>query len=95
MCAQIVHAAGYSVRGPVPEETNAVVLAVTCEEALLGVSAHLTRAGIQHHLVREPDAPWNNQATAIGIPPMPKNCIRPFLSSLPLLREKPKEAPVR
>jgi peptidyl-tRNA hydrolase len=88
MAAQIVHAAGETSPGNIPPETNAIVLSVPDEASLLSVHDRLTKAGLGHHLVSEPDAPWNGQATAIGIPPAPRTCIRPYLSSLPLLRGK-------
>jgi peptidyl-tRNA hydrolase len=92
MAAQIVHAAGESVSTRVPDDTNAIVLSVPSELRLLAISERLTARGVEHALIREPDAPWNGQATAIGIPPTPRNCMRPHISDLPLLRERREAA---
>lgn len=86
MAAQIVHAAGETAGGPIPPETNAIVLAVPDEASLRAIAERLTAKGLPHHLVSEPDAPWNGQATAIGIPVGARNYLRPYLSDLPLLR---------
>ena len=72
-----------------PEGTNAVVLAVPDERALLELAARVARAGIPHALIREPDAPWNGQATAIGFEPVvDRDALRPYLRTLPLLRDR-------
>ncbi len=86
VAAQVVHAAGESAAGlpPLPENTHAVVLAVPDEDRLLWLAHRLTRAGIAHKLIREPDAPYNGAATALGIPPQPRENLRRLLSSLPL-----------
>ncbi len=68
--AQVVHAVGAAVSGPVPEATNAVVLAVPDERALTALHQRLVDAKLPAMLVHEPDAPWNGQATAIGLPPV-------------------------
>ncbi len=86
MAAQIVHAAGETAGGPIPPETNAIVLAVADEASLRALSTRLTARGVEHHLVLEPDAPWNGQATALGIAPAPRDCMRRHLSDIPLLR---------
>lgn len=86
LAAQVVHAAGESSLARVPIGTNAVVLAVPDEPALLAIAARLEAAGVAHTLIREPDAPWHGAATAIGIEPVSdRSTLRPLLSSLPLL----------
>lgn len=39
-----------------------------------------------HRSIREPDAPFNGAITAIGIQPMDRKPLRPFLSTFPLAR---------
>ena len=81
--AQLVHAAGYSAHDP-PEGTYAVVLAVPHERALLRLHQQLEFSSIPHVLIREPD--MDDQATAIGVVPCPRDQVRRLLSRLPLLR---------
>lgn len=89
LAAQVVHAAGESSPGKLPEGTNAVVLAVPDEAALRQLAARLTAAGAEHVLICEPDAPWSGAATAIGLAPVADRArLRALLSSLPLLRER-------
>jgi len=81
--AQVCHAAGESaLGGPVPDGTNAVVLAVADEAQLLAVFARLEARRLSPFLIREPDAPYHDQATAIGLPPRVGR-VR-LLSALPL-----------
>lgn len=89
--AQICHAAGESVAGPVAEGTNAVILAVAGELALLALAAKLTAVGEPHVVIREPDAPWCGAATAIGLPPRAGR-LR-LLSGLPLYGKAVLPAP--
>lgn len=89
LVAQAVHAAGESSPTRVPVGTNAVVLSVPGEPELLALAARLEAAGVAHTLIREPDAPWLGQATAIGIEPVnDRSALRPLLCTLPLLRER-------
>lgn len=73
MVAQVVHAAGESVDGPVPPGTHAVALAAPDEPTLARVEDRLVEHGIPHHAVREPDSPWEGALMAIGIEPMVAN----------------------
>jgi hypothetical protein len=84
--AMIVHAAGESSPGNLPDTTHAVVLVVDDEAALMKLSLRLHREGLAHRVVREPDAPWNNAIMAIGIAPARKDVVRRHVSSLRLLR---------
>lgn len=86
LAAQLVHAAGESSPTRVPIGTNAVVLSVPNEVALMALAWRLTAAGVPHTVIYEPDAPWLGQATAIGLDPIAdRSALRPLLSSLPLL----------
>lgn len=87
MTAQLVHAAGESVRSPLLPGTNAVVLSVQNESELRSLSDKLHLGGIDHILITEVDAPYTDQATAIGISPVRnREEVKKFLSSLPLYR---------
>lgn len=84
--AQCVHAAGESnTLGSLPSDTHAVALHARDQPELLRIHEKLTAAGIPHKLVREPDAPWNGAAMAIGVTPMPRDAVRKLLSNLPLV----------
>jgi hypothetical protein len=73
--------------GFLPLPIHAVVLEVRDESSLLELDAALDAAGVSHRLVLEPDAPWNGQATAIGIEPTKDRAkLRPFLRKLKLLK---------
>jgi hypothetical protein len=84
--AQIVHAAGESSPGNLPDGTFAFVLAVPNRDALEGVAAKLAERGIAHRRIEEPDAPWNGELMALGVVPARKEVLQRALSSLPLLR---------
>ena len=75
--AQTIHAAGES--GPAIPGTYAVALAAPSEAALLRLHDKLVFHGVRHVLIREPDAPYNGAAMAIGIPPQPRGALRPYL----------------
>jgi len=99
LAAQLTHAAGESAAlwsslrdgaGPgrtLPENTHAVVLAVPNERALLAVADRLSARSIVYTLIREPDAPFHGEGTAIGLAPVSdRREVRRALSNLPLLR---------
>ncbi|MCC6752082.1 MAG: hypothetical protein IT371_30805 [Deltaproteobacteria bacterium] len=86
LAAQIVHAAGESSPGNLPNGTHAVVLAVPDEPALAVVERALAKAGVPHVAVREPDPPWDGALTAIGVRPVEdRRPVRRVLGRLPLL----------
>lgn len=84
LAAQVVHAAGESSPGNLPEGTYAIVLAVPDEGALKAVAARLQLAGVKFVRIHEPDR--NNELMAIGLVPAKKEVLRRYLSSLPLLK---------
>lgn len=95
LAAQIVHAAGESSPGGLPEGTFAVVLAVPSETALAELGRQLVDAGIAHVAIREPDAPHLGALTAIGcVPVADRAAIRRLTSSLPLYGQR-APAPAR
>lgn len=67
-----------------PENTHAVALTACNEEELLKLSDRLSREAIPHKIIREPDL--NNEATAIGVHPAPREKLRRLFAKLPLLR---------
>lgn len=82
--AQTVHAAGES--GPAISGTYAVVLSVPDESALLALSNRLTEANVFHHLIREPDAPYNGAAMTLGVPPGSRDNLRKHFKKLALFK---------
>lgn len=82
------HLSGWRSGGALrlPENTHAVVLAAQNEQELLDLSTKLTAARIPHTLIREPDAPFNGAATAVGIQPMHRRKLKKFLGRYSLLR---------
>ena len=83
--AQLVHAAGESVSGSLPQGTFAVVLEVEDEPRLRELANNLQIGDIKHTLITEVDAPYTGQATAIGIEPTRnRGELKKYLSSLPL-----------
>jgi hypothetical protein len=82
----LVHAAGESSPGNLPENTHAIVLAVPDEPSLAAVAGRLAKASVPHVTIREPDAPWCGALMAIGVVPGRKEDLRRHLSSLPLLK---------
>lgn len=87
MAAQLVHAAGESSPGNLPEGTHAIVLGVQSEEELLILEQRLIEFEVEHRSIREPDAGWNNQLMSIGLTPTVKTpALKKLLSQLPLLR---------
>lgn len=89
LAAQVVHAAGESSPGNLDPGTNAVVLEVENESALVALERQLQRAGVCHVSIREPDPPWDGALTAIGLVPLTdRSVVKPILSKLPLLGKK-------
>lgn len=86
LAAQLVHAAGESSFGNLPPNTHAVVLAARDEQHLLEIETLLLRDGVRHAAIREPDFPYLNAITAIGIVPIRRRELPKWISKLPLLR---------
>jgi peptidyl-tRNA hydrolase len=84
--AQLIHAAGYSSPGNLPDGTYAVALTAKNEAELRALADALAREGLPHHLIVEADAPYSGQATAIGITPTNRRLLKKHLSRFPLLR---------
>lgn len=84
--AMMVHAAGESSPGNLPDDTHAVVLTVADESELMKLRLRLLANYIQHRAIIEPDPPLSGQLVAIGIVPARKEKLRAYLANLPLLR---------
>jgi Peptidyl-tRNA hydrolase PTH2 len=82
--AQIVHAAGESLKTPVPPGTFAVVLTAANEDELRRLGDRLRQDGIEHAQIVEDDAPWSGQLMAIGVPPAQRFALRRYFSNFPL-----------
>ena len=82
--AQIVHAAGESSPGNLPEGTYAVVLTVPDEDALMAVAARLIRVRVHFTPIFEPDR--GGELMALGLAPRRKEELKRHLSQLPLLK---------
>ena len=85
--AQLIHAAGYSVSEPVPDGSYAIALHAKDEAELRALAEKLTAGGIEHKLIIESDPPYAGQAMAIGVRPMDRKRVKPFLSSFALVAQ--------
>lgn len=85
--AQLMHATREATAGMAanPHE-YAIALTEPDEAALEALSFRLFQLGIPHKRIIEPDAPYNGQLMALGIPPMPRGQIGPLLSSCKLVK---------
>lgn len=86
LCAQLIHAAGESSPGNLPQDTRAGALGAKSEFDLLKIEQKLKKLNIPHAAIREPDAPWNGQLMAIGIVPCRRSLVRKVVSNLPLIK---------
>jgi hypothetical protein len=85
--AQTIHAAGESIRGPLPPQTRAVALAADDEAALWSLEERLIALDIAHVAIREIDAPYCGALMAIGVVPAARTPhLRRVLGRYPLLR---------
>lgn len=89
VCAvQAAHAGGESVLGvPATGDTRVVALMAERSEDLESLSVTLTDAGIHHAVIREPDAPYNGAAVAVGVVPViDRQVVRPHVAHFKVLR---------
>lgn len=87
--AYLIHAAGESAapRGaPLPKDTGAVALALPNEEALQRITERLQAAQIPFHPYREVGGDYDGQLMAVGLPPLPKEAVRRYVSDVPSLK---------
>jgi len=85
--AQLIHAAGESAGGDLPNNTFAVALGARDEAHLEFIEAKLRRLSIPHHAIREPDDPWNGALMAIGLVPVAdRKTTKKVTKGLPLIK---------
>lgn len=84
-CAQIIHAAGESSPGNLPDGTYAIALTAEAPQ-LQDLARQLSEAGIAHRNIRESDAPFSGELMAIGVCPQPRSKLRRYFSTLPLVK---------
>lgn len=88
--AQTIHAAGESSSpNKVPGGTYAVALEARDSDHLEEISSRLSKRGITHTCIHEPDPPYNGALLSIGVCPGKKNVVGRYLSDLPLVRDRP------
>ena len=85
LLAQAVHAAGESVRTPLPPDTRAVVLVATKSELAL-LKLALINAFVDHTSITENEGPLEGVITAIGLVTTDRDSVRPLLSHLKVYR---------
>lgn len=87
--AQLIHAAGESSPGDLPDGTFAVALAARSLGHIEHLERKLVQLEIPHVAVREPDAPYNGELVAIGIVPVEdRGLVKPVTGGLKLLGKK-------
>lgn len=90
LAAMIVHAAGESSMGRADSRTHALALEARSVEELEATATEAERRGLAPVRIVEPDAPWNGQLMAVGIPPHYRDRLR-WLQHLPLIRSGSSE----
>lgn len=88
LACQVAHAAGESIRvAPISDQTHVVALVAEKADELEALHEELTKAGIHHVIVREPDPPYFGSATVVGIEPtVDREAVRPFVKAFKVLR---------
>jgi hypothetical protein len=86
MAAMIIHAAGESAGGPVPDGTHAIALMVPDEAALRRELVRMRMRGCALVEITEDQEPYAGQLMALGLVPGRKEDLRRHCSSLPMLR---------
>lgn len=89
LAAQLIHAAGESSPGGLPEGTHAIALAARDSAHLDEIAQRLINAGVAVTRIIEDWPPFNGELLALGIAPSPRSSLRRLLSSLPLVRDSP------
>lgn len=84
--AQAIHAAGESSPGNLDPGTYAIALGAQDEEELRLIASNLEANNVDFRLIVESSGDFAGQAMAIGVVPGPRNTLRKYLSSYPLIR---------
>lgn len=84
---QAAHASSESIRElPVSDQTSVCALMAETSADLEALAVRLAEASIPHVVIREPDAPYNGAATAVGITPMDRELVRPHVAAFKVFR---------
>jgi hypothetical protein len=89
----LIHAAGESSPGNLPQDTFAIALAVADEDALADLMVRLAKSGVPMAIVHEPDEPYRGQLMALGLRPARRSQLRRHLSDVPLLKDSRSRGP--
>jgi hypothetical protein len=89
LAVNILHAAGESAAGRVDCRTNGVVLSAKNEIELKVFAERCEAKGLRVTPIQETEGPFEGQLMALGIHPDDGREARRWLSSVPLLRERP------
>ena len=73
LAAQTIHAAGESAALTAPPQGTHAIALQAAPDALKDISIALAMADIRHVTIREPDFPYCNAITALGIAPQPRS----------------------
>jgi peptidyl-tRNA hydrolase len=86
IAANLVHAAGESSPGGLPEGTRAVVLSVPDASAIEALRERLLSSAVEHKAIVETEGTYAGETMAIGVVPGRKEVLRGHFACLPLLR---------
>lgn len=84
--AQLIHAAGRSSPGRLPDGTYAVALSCANEDALRELACALQASNVPAELIVEDDQPYHGQAMALGVAPADRRRLKRLLSRYPLVK---------
>lgn len=93
--SQSAHAARESIREvnlPHDPNTHVAVLMAESSADIEALSHELKIAGLHHVLIREPDAPYNGAAVALGCEPVERDTIRHLFARFKSFRDRPRSA---
>lgn len=85
--AQAAHAAAESIRRlPVSDQTHVCVLVADTSDMIESLATRLAADGVHHVVIREPDAPYNGAAVALGMEPQDRERIGPYVEQFKVFR---------
>lgn len=84
---QAAHAATECIQSlPVSDQTHVCVLEAETSIELETLGKVLHNEGIPHVVIREPDEPYRGAAVAVGVAPMDRDLIRPYMQTFKVFR---------
>lgn len=87
VACQAAHAATECIQSlPVSDQTHVCALEAETSADLETLGKLLTDAGLPHVVIREPDEPYNGAAVAVGVAPMDRYLVKPYMSTFKVLR---------